>query len=71
MWSWFIYRHGTSSPCQRHVRYVQVPSLCRLSQTERGLTPSGRGATAGADIAVTAISVPAVTFRAAYLEPLV
>jgi len=22
-------RHGTSSPCQGHVRYVQAPSLCR------------------------------------------
>jgi len=54
-------RHGTSGPCQSHVRYVQAPSLCRLSQAERGLTPSGRGATVGADIAVTAISVPAVT----------
>jgi len=54
-------RHGTSGPWQRHVRYVQAPSLCRLSQAERGLKPSGRGATAGADIAVTAISVLAVT----------
>jgi len=44
---------GTSSPCQGRVRYVQAPSLCRLSLAERGQTPSGRGATAGADIAVT------------------
>ena len=46
-------RHGTGSPCQGHVRYVQAPSLCRLSLAERGLTPSGKGATVGADIAVT------------------
>ena len=45
----YIYRDGTSSPCQGHVRYVQAPSLCWLSQAERRLTPSGWGATAGAD----------------------
>jgi len=42
-------RHGTSGPCRGHVRYVQAPSLCRLSQAERSLTPSGEGATACAD----------------------
>jgi len=35
--------------------------VCAGSQAERGLTPSGRGISAGADIAVTVISVPAVT----------
>ena len=59
-------RHRTSSPCQGHVRYVQAPSLCRLSLAERGLTPSWRGATAGADIAVTAILVPAVMLFVAF-----
>jgi len=50
-----IKRHGTSgvNPCQGHVRYVQATSLCGLSLAERGLTPSERGATVCADIAVT------------------
>jgi len=38
--------HGTSGPCRGHVRYVQAPSLCWLSQAERRLTPSGESATA-------------------------
>ena len=39
------------------------------SQAERGLTtPSGRGTSAGADIAVTAISVPPVTLCGAGTE---
>jgi len=44
---------GTSNTCRQLV--------CAGSQAERGLTPSGRGTSAGADIAVTAISVPALT----------
>jgi len=45
--------NGTYVPC-RHL-------VCAGSQSERGLPPSGWGTTAGADKAVTAISVPAVT----------
>ena len=51
-----VHAGGTYVTC-RHL-------VCAGSQAERGLTPSGRGTSAGADIAVTAISVPAVTYNA-------
>jgi len=47
--------------------YVTCRHLfCAGPQAERGLTPSGRGTSASADIAVTAISVPAVRIVGLY-----
>ena len=54
--------HDTGQAVRVRGTYVTCRHLvCAGSQAERGLTPSGRGTSAGADIAVTAISVPAVT----------
>ena len=54
-------RHGLIA--ERAVRCLTGDSRAakNVSQAEHTLTPSGRGAKAGADIAVTAISVPAVS----------
>ena len=56
--------HDTGQAVRVGGTYVTCRHLvCAGSLAERGLTPSGRGTSAGADIAVTAISVPAVTDR--------
>jgi len=49
--------HGTGQVARDRGMYVTCRHLvCAGSQAERGLIPSGRGTSAGADIAVTAIS---------------
>jgi len=54
--------HDTGQAVRVGGTYVTCRHLvCADSQAECGLTPSGRGTPAGVDIAVTAISVPAVT----------